>query len=103
MDLKEYTELSRRYAFYPEAGKSTVGERAYLALGLAGEVGEAVDCVKKMFRSPDDIKIQQDQFDKLYYELGDIMWYWTGLCKAFGIDPDEVLESNITKLTSRHG
>jgi NTP pyrophosphatase (non-canonical NTP hydrolase) len=101
MELGEYVENTMVTAVYPGAGEGNEQELAYLALGLAGETGEAVDCIKKIFRDPDNEARVLVLKDKLFYELGDVMWYWARLCSATGVDPGHVLEMNYQKLLSR--
>lgn len=68
---------------------------AYLALGLAGEAGEAVETVKRLLRdgawNP----------DHLAEELGDVAWYWVRLCAAAGRSPAEILEASRRKIDAR--
>jgi len=68
---------------------------AYLALGLAGEAGEAVETVKRLLRdgtwNPEN----------LAEELGDVAWYWVRLCAAAGRSPAEVLEASRRKIDTR--
>ena len=35
-------------------------------------------------------------------ELGDIIWYWINACRALNLDPNDVIQENITKLESRY-
>ncbi len=77
-------------------GPSADAQRlAYLALGLAGEAGEAVETVKRLLRdgawSPDD----------LAEELGDLAWYWVRLCAAAGRSPAEILDASRRKIDAR--
>ncbi len=88
-------------ALYPKAGTGTNSELAYLGLGLAGEAGEAVDCIKKILRNDGDMEVRARQRDKLFLELGDVAWYWIGLCDVFGFNPEKLLEANIAKLSER--
>jgi NTP pyrophosphatase (non-canonical NTP hydrolase) len=65
--------------------------------GMAGEVGEFNDIVKKWI-------FHGKELDKehLRKELGDICWYIALACEAFGWDLDEVLQTNIDKLSARY-
>lgn len=49
----------------------------YMALGLGGEVGE-VQKLKKLFRD-DNGRMSNSRKEKLITELGDVMWYLTGI------------------------
>lgn len=93
MNFKEYQENTKKTAIYP---KNMDGSYYYPALGLAGEVGELLNKIKKIARdkkSPD--------IEDLKGELGDVLWYLSQLSNEFGIDLEEVADSNIKKLTSR--
>lgn len=68
--------------------------------GLASESGEALDVLKK-------IKFQGKELDstvrgQLISEAGDVLFYWTQLCMALGVDPLDVMEANVTKLSARY-
>ena len=67
------------------------------ALGLAGEVGEYVDHVKKhrYHAHPWD----QDEAIK---ELGDVAWYLMRACEAIGVQMGDVLQENLLKLQRRY-
>lgn len=83
------------FAVYPEAGQGTEKEMMYLALGLGGEAGEVLEKVKKAFR---DGSFDNEQMAK---ELGDVYWYLGQLCLFIGKTPEEVIQINYDKLTSR--
>jgi len=67
------------------------------ALGLAGEVGEYVDMVKKH-------KHHGHDFDRLKakLELGDIAFYLASAADEQGITLEEVMQCNVDKLTKRY-
>lgn len=75
-------------------------ERLLLAVvGLAGETGEVIDLVKKhVFHR----KSEGETRPKIVEELGDVLWYYTLLMKTYDISWDEVIATNITKLTARY-
>jgi NTP pyrophosphatase (non-canonical NTP hydrolase) len=68
---------------------------AIMSLGLPGEVGEVVEILKK--------RLRDGTFDRehLKKELGDAAFYLFRLCRAFGLQPSEVLAANIDKLEGR--
>lgn len=104
MDTFEaYLAETHKVAQYAAVGTKGITEKAYLALGLAGESGEAVDCVKKLVRNCDKkaLEFESLQRDKLKDELGDVMWYWIRLCWVFALNPYEVLDENVAKLQKR--
>lgn len=102
-DFQRYIEFAREGSIYPDANKKTSLEIGYLGLGLAGETGEAVDVCKKLIRLGSDITpIQHQELrDKLFYEMGDIMWHYARLCDLFEFDFSSILEANVDKLTKR--
>ena len=66
------------------------------ALGLAGEVGEVSEKIKKFFR---DGTLDKEAIQK---ELGDVMFYWVALHGALFLDPSETVKRNRKKLLSRY-
>ena len=70
---------------------------AIMTMGLAGEVGEVVEPIKKLFRDG-----TQPDKEMLKKELGDVVFYWARICRRFGFQPSEVLKANVEKLKSRH-
>ena len=93
MDLAEYQKNARNTAVYP---KSLEGGIYYPALGLAGEVGELLNKIKKTARDGRKLEI-----DDVKSELGDVLWYVSQIAEEMGISLDEVASSNIEKLRSR--
>lgn len=71
------------------------------ALGLAGEVGEVLEHVKKD-RRPDGRR-QPLNKEAFTAELGDVLFYLTRLAHKNGITLKEVADYNEVKLTKRHG
>ena len=70
----------------------------YFALGLGGEVGEVQNEIKKLERDDNNI-LTSERKEKIIKEIGDTMWYLTGLCKKIDCSLEEVLNKNIEKLT----
>ena len=66
-------------------------------LGLAGEVGELNDMVKKWV-------FHEKELDETHLkkELGDVMWYVAMMCQSMGWGLDNVLQMNIDKLKARY-
>lgn len=67
------------------------------AIGLAGEVGEVCEMIKKHLwhgRSLDR--------DALEKEIGDVLWYLHSLAEGSGISLASAFETNIAKLEKRH-
>jgi NTP pyrophosphatase (non-canonical NTP hydrolase) len=67
--------------------------------GLAGEVGEWMNRVKKAIWHRKGVeKLQEEESIK---ELGDICWYLAGICTSLGISLGDVMQQNIEKLKKR--
>ena len=69
----------------------------YLALGLGGEVGEVQNEIKKLERDDNNL-LNEDRKKKIITELGDVMWYLTGICNNLDITLEDVLNNNMEKL-----
>lgn len=128
MDFVEYQEQSHETAVYPnmidlvltrlqKAGIITQLEMKvdienqqvcesinsnpyYPALGLAGEVGEYCNKLKKVQRdNAGEVTEQFREFAKK--EIGDILWYVSECASSLNLDLNEIAKSNIQKLKSR--
>lgn len=76
----------------------------YPVLGLAGETGETVEFIKKMWRKHEMSwaeNLEESERVHLLQELGDIAWYITGIAHRLGYSLGEVLDENVRKLTQR--
>lgn len=70
------------------------------AMGLCSESGELMEIVKKMaFQGK---PLTDETIFHMKRELGDIIWYWTNMCRALYLDPNEVIAENVKKLESRY-
>lgn len=65
-------------------------------LGLAGEVGEFLEPIKKHVRDGGEIDM-----DDLKKEAGDVLWYLAVILDDLGVSFDEVAQMNIEKLADR--
>jgi len=109
INFEEYQEWRNKTVVYSdtlEAG--SVAEMSYLAMGLAGERGETIDAIKKLLRAHGpsasvSLVVSQGTKENIVNELGDVIWYFVGLCETLGIPPYEVFAANIDKLMDRHG
>ena len=70
----------------------------YMTVGLAGEVGEVAEIIKKAFR--DSKQVDREALTK---EIGDVLWYLTNIASLHKISLQDVIDTNIFKLNSRHG
>ena len=71
----------------------------YMALGLGGEIGEVQNEIKKMERDDNNILTEQRRH-KIITEMGDVMWYLTGLCNQLNCSIEDVINNNINKLSN---
>lgn len=90
MDFNEY----QKQAFTTATAESK--NIYYMTMGMTGEAGEIANKVKKVMRDGKKLDI-----DDIKHELGDVLWYVAGLATMFGIDLENVAESNIEKLKDR--
>lgn len=96
MDFAQYQKESRKTAEYPEIGRNFV----YPTLGLAGETGEVVEKIKKVFRDQGG-NVSEETKEAIKKELGDVLWYLAQIATELELDFSDVAESNIRKLFSR--
>ena len=69
-------------------------------IGLSGETGEFSDIIKKiMFQGKE---FTDEVHDHLSKELSDIIFYWITACLALNVDPNDIIQKNIDKLSARY-
>lgn len=91
VEANRYQRWTRTTAIYPKHKGVE-----YCALGLASEVGEVCDKLKKSIRDQHALDV-----DAVKKELGDVAYYLARLADELGLTFGEVLASNIEKLESR--
>ena len=70
--------------------------------GLFEEVGEVAGIFKRRVRQEArDVEPASDEH--LIEELGDVLWYYAGLCYALDFDMEDIWFKNIKKLEERYG
>ena len=67
-----------------------------MCMGLAGEIGEVIDIMKKHIYQGKVLDITD-----VIEEVGDVLWYIANFCNVNNITMDECMESNIKKLRKR--
>ena len=67
-----------------------------MCMGLAGEIGEVIDIMKKHIYQGKELDITD-----VIEEVGDVLWYIANFCNINNITMDECMESNIKKLRKR--
>lgn len=75
----------------------------YLAICLAGEVGELLNNIKRMISTHDGAKRRdkKDFKDKFVNESGDVLLYFVSLMKHLGVTPWEAFEAAWAKVQER--
>lgn len=79
----------------------------HAAIGCAGEGGELLDCVKKVFIygkdwvAPDS-KTGQTALENLVEELGDFRFYYQKLLNMLGLSDEDIQAANFVKLSKRY-
>jgi NTP pyrophosphatase (non-canonical NTP hydrolase) len=103
-DIDEYADFTEAMWFsgsLPDGYENCIipigpgRDMTIMCFGLGGETGEILEKIKKYIR---DCQLDKEALKK---ELGDAAFYWSRICRYFGFDPSEVLQTNIEKLTSR--
>lgn len=89
--FNDYQEFVKSMKVYPERHAIV-----YPALGLAGESGEIAEKIKKWLRKDNEL-----DREALLLELGDPLWYITSLADDLGYTLQDVIDANVSKLTSR--
>jgi len=115
MDLTKYTEFveavtsdesnnsidfEKRWKFLNTYSKVNIPLLLTAALGLSAEAGEFTELPKKILLQGKPL--DQDTIFHMKRELGDVIFYWINACRALNLDPDEVIQENITKLEARY-
>lgn len=94
MNLQEYQKAAARTLPHLSSEEQDI---QHMLFGMMTELGELVDSYKKHYaygKKLDMVNVME--------EMGDIMWYWAGLCSITGINPEYTLSVNIQKLQARY-
>lgn len=92
MTFKQYEKMNR------QTDRGDDSNLWYPCLGLAGEVGEVTEPIKKFYRDGKAIDRQS-----MLLECGDVLWYLTTLLRRQGFTLEEAAAANATKLIERYG
>lgn len=91
IEANRFQEWTRSTAIYPKHRGVE-----YCALGLASEVGEVCDKLKKSIRDKSALNIEAVKM-----ELGDVLYYLARTADELGIPFGTVFTANIDKLEDR--
>jgi len=69
-------------------------------LGLGSEGGEFQEIIKKLIFQGKPLNAET--IFHMKRELGDSLWYWINACRALNLDPNDVIQENVNKLSSRY-
>jgi len=97
-NFNDYQLFAEDTAVYPEQ-HNFLG-LVYVSLGLANEAGEVAGKIKKIMRD-DNFNISDERLEDIKSELGDVLWYLSGVCSELGIELGDVAVTNLHKLYSR--
>lgn len=93
MTINEYQEKAQRTS----STKTPTHKLTNACLGLAGEMGEVCDLLKKALFQGHELDA-----DKLIEEAGDCAWYLAELATALDVSLETILDRNIAKLEKRY-
>lgn len=96
MTFNEYQAEALKTATFTPIGHAST----YPAMGLAGEAGEVLDKIKKVWRDGNG-EFTEDKVKAIVDEIGDVMWYCAVLAHTFNVNFEAVADTNIAKLKSR--
>lgn len=97
LDFDFYQEEAHKTAIYNDKQNKWY---VYPLLGLTGEVGELNQLFKKVIRDVNG-EITEEKVKEIKSEVGDILWYLSEFCTAFGCTLNEVARLNLEKLKAR--
>ena len=109
MELNEYQEKAMSTCL------PSCNNFAYMSLGLVSEVGELAGKVAKAVRKEEITLFGNDLYcgkhitedggaelhKGLIGELGDVLWFVSGICDVLGLSLEDVAEANLAKLAER--
>jgi len=100
MDFNEYQIECRKTDVGTAAQDCLEPGWLYYVLGIAGESGELMEKIKKLFRDKNGI-IDAEFKEAVIKEMGDVQWYMARLADWFAIDFESIFVTNVEKLQSR--
>lgn len=101
MEFNEYQIMTKNTDLESEGRKKLKPDWMYYVLGMAGEMGEFEEKIKKLYRDHNG-ELTFEIKKGLGLELGDVLWYMARFCdKCLGIPFDDIPTLNIQKLASR--
>lgn len=99
-ESNNYDHLHRRISELRNTTNINISLLMTGAFGLGSEGGEFQEIVKKILFQGKPLDSATEHH--LKRELGDVMWYWMNACRALGLDPNQVIAENVSKLEARY-
>lgn len=96
MNLNEYGDFVEERWTGGKKGRLTLQDLYVMSVGLPGETGEVCEILKKSQR---DGTLDREHLRK---ELGDVLYYLIRIAKAYEIEPQSILDTNVEKINGRH-
>jgi len=114
VDLVKYTEFVDSTTSYPSKSNEEfiarirqlterdvpIARLMTAAVGMSAEAGEFTEIVKKIVFQGKEMT--EDNRTHLIKELGDVYWYFTQALLGLDVDLNEVVLTNVMKLTARY-
>lgn len=97
LTLDDYQYKAKATDLYPSDVRLVA-----LLMGLANEAGEALGHYKKHLRGDEAYQDENALKTALIKEIGDTLWYLSGIADALGVTLSEVAQANLDKLASRY-
>ena len=100
--LKEVQESIISQIEHDLSHHSDLALKSIMISGLAEEAGEVAGLFKRELRNlpQDQLRCTREHYVE---ELGDVLWYLTGVAITHGITLQEMWDYNIQKLEERYG
>ena len=104
LSLHDYDSAARATAIFPDNVRILHEDGRVCALypffGLAGEIGEVMEKIKKIIRDNGGIISEKQRLD-VANELGDILWYVSACANELNTNLERVAAFNLYKLEDR--
>jgi NTP pyrophosphatase (non-canonical NTP hydrolase) len=97
--LSERMDVLARDAIF-EDQNTNIALLLTATIGMVSEGGELQEIVKKLLFQGKPLTAETTNHMKR--ELGDVIFYWVNACRAIGVTPNEVIEGNFEKLSTRY-
>lgn len=100
LTFSDYQTAATETADYPLLGENAL----YPAVGAAGEAGELLEKVKKLWRNRGTFNPKEftpEEMSAVVKEAGDVLWYLAALANEIKVPLGEIAVINLDKLRDR--